>query len=245
MILLFYKYNDIKIYVDKIDRGKNKNIIILPGWGNTINTFFFISNYFKDYNVYIVNYPGFGKSPKPNKDLTIYDYSDLVKNFIKKYNINNIYLIAHSFGGRIASILVGKDKLDVKKLVLMDTAGIRDKKMIIKNIIYKIRKKFTFNKEKLYSKYASSDYKILDSVSCKTFSNIVNEDLTKYYRKIKVETLIIWGLQDDITPIKFGRKLKKIVKYSTLIEYKFGKHFTYLEYYYNINNVIDIYFNYK
>lgn len=239
---MYYEYNDIKIFIDKINRGKSKNIIILPGWGECSNTFNNIINYFTNYNIYIINYPGFGKSPIPNKDLTIYDYEEIIYNFILDKNINNIYIISHSFGGRIASILIGKDKLRVSKLVLIDTAGLRNKKIIFKNIIYKIKKRLCINKNKLFNKYASIDYKDLNSVSYKTFINIVNENLKKYYKRIHIDTLIIWGMNDNITPIKDGERLNKLIKNSALIKYR-GSHFTYLEYPDNINKVINAYFN--
>ena len=63
----------------------------------------------------------------------------------------------------------------------------------------------------------------------KTFINIVNEDLRKYYKKINAETLIIWGEKDNDTPLKDGKYLNKIIKNSSLIIYKNRTHFSYLE----------------
>ena len=45
-------------------------------------------------------------------------------------HIINPIVIAHSFGGRIAALLCGYYKRSIKKLILMDVAGIKKKTTI-------------------------------------------------------------------------------------------------------------------
>ena len=98
---MYFKFNKINIYYEKYGNNE-QSIIILPGWGNTRETFNNIINYFKDnYTIYILDYPGFGNSKPLNQELNIYDYAFIIKNFMKQNNINNPIIIAHSFGGRI------------------------------------------------------------------------------------------------------------------------------------------------
>ena len=107
---MYFKTNDISLYYEKYGTSQD-TILILPGWGNNRTTFFNIINYFKDsYSIYIIDYPGFGNSPIPQKDLTIYDYAILIKKFIKMEIKTSPIIIAHSFGGRIgeASSVVTK-----------------------------------------------------------------------------------------------------------------------------------------
>ena len=151
---MFFKTDNLSIYYEKYGNKKD-TILILPGWGNTRSTFYHIINYFKDnYTIYIIDYPSFGNSPIPNKELTIYDYSNIIKKFIEQEKITPI-IIAHSFGGRIASILIGKDNLKVKKLILMDVAGIKrfNLKVFIKEKIYKLLKKLIKLLPKLKQNY--------------------------------------------------------------------------------------------
>ena len=88
--------------------GNSKKVLIsLPGWGDTRKTFDFYINNLKDkFTIYIFDYPGFGNSKFPNKVLTLDDYVIYIKNFIKEKNINNPYIICHSFGCRIAILLI-------------------------------------------------------------------------------------------------------------------------------------------
>ena len=114
---MYLNINDITIYYETYGDNK-KSILILPGWGNTRETFHHIINNFKNnYKIYILDYPALGKSPIPKKTLTIYDYTELIIEFMKKLNIKNPIIIAHSFGGRITTILTGYYKIPIKKLI--------------------------------------------------------------------------------------------------------------------------------
>ena len=245
-----FKCNDILIHYMSYGNSK-KTILILPGWGNTRETFTNIINLLKDkYKIYIIDYPFFGDSPLPNKELTIYDYSELIFNFIKHNHINNPIIIAHSFGGRIASILCNKIK--VNKLVLIDVAGIKrfNIKLFIKTKVYKLLKKLTYIlpksiqfkvREKLLLKFSSTDYLNVPSIMKKTFQNIVKEDLRKYYRNINTDTLIIWGDKDLDTPLKDALYLNKLIKNSALIVYRNSNHFSYLNYPVLTNKILEKY----
>ena len=237
---MYYKYHTINIYYEKIGTSKN-TILILPGWGNTRQTFNTIINELKKENtIYIIDYPGFGNSPTPKKDLTIYNYSEIIYSFIEEKNLSNIIIIAHSFGGRISSILLGKYHLKINKLILIDVAGIKRLNIVlkIKTLYYKIlklltnllplEKKYRFRR-KLFLKYSSQDYLSLPNNMYKTFKNIINENLYKYYKKIHNTTLIIWGKNDRDTPIKNAKKLKKIIKKSILITFNNAGHFSYID----------------
>ena len=241
---------DFNIHYEKFGNGE-KNILILPGWGNTRPTFkWMIESLKNNYNVYILDYPGFGESPFPNRDLTIYDYANMIKTFIDVLQIKNPIIIAHSFGSRLALILEGELGLSLEKLIIIDGAGIKRRKklkVILKQYLYKFLKKLRWilpkrkrkkYLEKLINIFASSDYKSIDDNMKKTFSNIVNEDLTYLLEEIKTETLLIWGEKDYDTPIKDGILMNKKIKDSGLIIIKKGTHFTYLDVPSYINSII-------
>lgn len=236
---MYYKYHNYNLYYEK-HGNSNKNIIILPGWGNTRNTFYDLINLLKkDHSVYIFDYPGFGNSPIINTELTIYDYTDIINSFIKDNNIINITIISHSFGGRISSILIGKYNLNIDNLILINVAGIKriNIKILVKRYIYKI-KKILFNilpketrykaRKKLLKKYSSKDYISLPINMHKTFNNIIKENLYKYYKRISTRTLIIWGNKDIDTPLKDAYLLNKIINNSKLLIYNNKDHFSYL-----------------
>lgn len=244
---MYIKLNDINLYYEK-HGNKKQEIIILPGWGDNRKTFYYLINYLKDYfTIYIMDYPGFGNSKFPDKDLTIYDYKELIIKFIKKLKIKNPIIIAHSFGGRITSLLVKEIK--VKKLLLISVAGIKkiNLKIILKTRLYKTLKLLKYLLPKslkkkyldfLFNLFASNDYKDLNPNIKKTFQNIIKVDLKNNYKSIKQETLILWGTLDNITPLNDGILINKLIKNSTLIKLNNCYHFSYLEQKYLVTRII-------
>ena len=82
-----YPYEFGNLYYEKYGNGK-KSMIILPGWGDIRTSWNYIIDFLKDdFTVYIVDYPGFGNSKFPDKDLTIYDYTDIIYNWIQSLEI--------------------------------------------------------------------------------------------------------------------------------------------------------------
>ena len=235
--------------------GNNKKVlIILPGWGDTRNTFNYYINSLKDkFTIYIFDYPGFGNSIFPNHSLTIEDYAKYIKSFIEENNIINPYILCHSFGCRISILLICKYRILVDRLIIIGGAGIKRKSIRKRYRIlkYKLLKKLSIfiskNKKEKYlkrliNKYGSSDYKELNSLQRKTFSIIVNTDLRKYIPYIYCPTLLIWGELDTSTPLKDGKYMNKKIKDSALITIKKGTHFVYLEYPFYILNIINNFF---
>ena len=248
---MYINVNKINIYFEKYGNSK-KTILILPGWGNTRETFYYLIKHLKDkFTIYILDYPSFGNSPPLNKEYTLDDYTILIKYFLKLNNIYNPIIIAHSFGGRITSLLISKYKIKVDKIILIDVAGIKRRKKLkvyLKEKIYKLLKKCTYLfpplkqeelRQKLLLKYGSKDYINIPTTMYKTFQNIIHLDLRKYYQKINNETLIIWGSNDKDTPLKDGKYLNKVIKNSALIIYKSAEHFAYLNYPYLTLEIIN------
>lgn len=238
---MYYNQDDYSIYYEKYGQ-KEKTILILPGWGDTRKTFTHLINKLQEnFTIYIIDYPGFGNSPFPDKDLTIYDYTNIIRNFMYEKEITNPIIIAHSFGGRIATLLTGYYKEKIDKLILIDTAGIKRRKKFkvwIKEIIYKLLKQIKkilpqSQKEKYHKKllqiFGSKDYKSLPTNMNKTFQNIIKEDLRFFLPYIDAETLILWGEKDTDTPLKDGKLMHKKIKNSALIIYPKATHYSYLE----------------
>ncbi len=247
---MYFNHENITLYYEKYGEHK-KSIVILPGWGDTRCTFTcmisFLQNYF---TVYVVDYPGFGNSTFPCRDLTIYDYSNLIYEFIKELDLDDPILIGHSFGGRIITTLLGYYKYKFSNIVLINSAGIKPKKTLfkkLKSFYYKFLQKLANVlpnrikykwKNYLFNKFASTDYKNLNENMQITFKNIVNEDLKPYLKNIKSNTLLIWGSKDDATPINDAYVMNKLIDNSELIVLEGATHFSYLEQVGLVNSIL-------
>lgn len=247
---MIINYKDVNLSYQKYGDSKEV-IVILPGWGETRNTFLEMINILMiDYTVYIIDYPGFGDTVFPNHNLTMDDYSEMIIKFLNDLKITSPNVIAHSFGGRIAILLSSKYNITIKNLILIDSAGIKPKMTLTKKIrlkLYKTLQSFANylprklkNKFKtfLFNKFSSSDYQSLDEKMRETFKNIVNLDLTNHLSSIKSNTLILWGEKDSDTPLKDGKLMHKKITNSELIIFPNCTHYCYLENTYVIIKII-------
>lgn len=183
----------------------------------------------------MVDFYGFGETPHPAYPLSLEDYSKSISNIIKFYKMEDVVLIGHSFGGRVA-ILQSIECNRIIGMILVDSAGIRPKRKLsyyYKVLKYKICKKIGIRN----IKSGSDDYNKLNGAMKKTFVNIVNKDLTPYLNKITIATLIIWGENDKETPLYMAKKLNKYIKYSKLHILEGAGHYSYLD---NYNQFIGI-----
>lgn len=230
-----YKYRGINIDYEVI--GEGKPLVMLHGWGQSKNTFKpLINDLTKMYKIYLIDLIGFGKSEEPFKPLNIHDYVLFLYDFITREKIISPIILGHSFGGRIA-IGYAANFSNIDKLILVDSAGIKKHKSInklLKIYIFKF-KKMWYKKTKNIVKYnklvsgsGSYDYKMASPMMKATLSKVIKQDLIKQIKKIKCETLIIWGRYDTETPYKDALKMHNLIKNSGLVTIESG-HFPYLE----------------
>ena len=214
--------------------GNSKNyIVFLHGWGADKNSFFWLKDYFSNYTLVFVDFTGFGESNEPLKPYSVSDYVMELKNLLGEFEIDNLVLVGHSFGGRVAikySFLY-QNNYDKFKLCLIDSAGIKPKRGIkyyYRVYLYKFYKKF-FPNSKAIKRFGSTDYKQLSNVMKQTFVNVVNEDLSFFAKYITAKTKIIWGENDKETKMYMAKKLNKLIKNSSLDIIEGAGHFSFLD----------------
>ena len=149
--------------------------------------------------------------------------------------MNNVNLIGHSFGGRIAIKLTAGGAKFIDKIILVDAAGINSPNSIkkIALLLAKMIKPFFTPdfmqslRKKLYF-LIGSEY--LDHFALsKIFSRVVSENLTPLLPKIKNQTLIVWGSRDTTTPIYYAELMKKLIKRSKLVIFEGAGHFPFID----------------
>jgi pimeloyl-ACP methyl ester carboxylesterase len=224
-------------YYFKPEEKTGKKIILLHGWGVEGMVFEPIIKFLlsEGMEVFVCDFPGFGKSPVPRKVLNLSDYVKIVKEFIEKEIKEDIIVLGHSFGGRVAIRLASENKELVKTLILVDSAGFKKRgiKISLIKFLAKIFKPlfksvfFSSFKTKIYKKIGTEDYLLYPELK-KTYAKITDEDLTEDLKKIETETMIIWGKDDSVTPLAWGKKMKELIRNSHLYEIN-GGHFAFLD----------------
>lgn len=212
-----------------------KTLVMLHGWG-VDGTYF--SQIVKQFNTkakcLIVDFYGFGKSEEPPAYFDTYEYAYQIFLLLKRLGLDDIVLVGHSFGGRVAIILSSIFGIDICGLMLTSSAGLR--RFSFKKSIRVAKFKFTklmckwgiFDKGVL-AKFGSTDYKRLSKNMKQCFKQIVNQDLGFLLSKISVPTKLFWAKDDKETPIWMCKKLKKNIIASKACIFRTGGHFVYLK----------------
>lgn len=257
---MFVKINDIDIHYEIFGEGE-KTLLILHGWMASIEAMAPIWRYFesvKSRKVVVLDFPGQGgKSGNLKEAWGVPEYSEMVKEFMNKLNIIKPDVIGHSFGGRVIIYLTSNNSDLFNKVILTDAAGIKKKlsfKKWIKVRSYKCAKlflkvftpkdKYENKLNELRKKYGSSDYaNITSDVVRETFNKVISLDLKNSLNKIKNPCLLIWGENDEDTPLYMAKIMEKKIKDSGLVVLKNAGHFSYTDASYQYNIIVENFLN--
>lgn len=208
--------------------GSGKIIVCLHGWGDTAKSFSKLAESLQEkYTVLILDLPGFGATQAPPHAWGLQDYAEFVDSWLKKLGIKDVHAyVGHSYGGSLAILGLGNKNLKSEKLVLLASAGVRNKKSGRKKIMWmaakiskvplrllpaQTRQKL---RHRLY-RNIGSDITLVPHMEL-TFKRIIGEDIQTAAEKISQQTLLIYGTEDKDTPVKDGKLLAKEIKSSRL-----------------------------
>lgn len=203
-------------------------IVILHGWTTLVEKWSPLLEELKDLKPELFTIPGL--TEKISRPWQLDDYVSWLK---RKIGSKESILIGHSNGGRIILAFAHKYPENVKKIVLIDSAGIYHKAFTLqlKRLLFKtaakLGKKLTSSnslRNIMYKLAGESDYQNADLIAKQTMINLISSDLTSILDKIKIPTLIIWGGEDKVTPLSDGRLIHSLIKNSELEVIKDARH---------------------
>lgn len=225
---MVYIYNGTEINYRFIGGRSTCPILLLHGWGCDGSIFDKLTKFFPEKSFLVLDFPPFGKSERSIARWNIYSYVGMVMSLCEHLHIDKCDILAHSFGGRVALILCAVKRSLVHSCILVDSAGMKphfNLKRKIKVIRYKISKKLGKNTQN----FGSSDYLALSDEHKGVFVSVVNTYLEDYCRRNCVKTLIVWGEQDDDTPLYMAKRINKLIRNSKLKVIKNAGHFCFLD----------------
>ena len=177
------------------------NLIFLPGASGSISFWHpLIEKLPQQYRTKIIGYPGFGYTPE---SLEVKSFEDLTNYVVNQINEESV-IIAQSMGGVFAVAAALQKTQLVKGLVLIATSGgINLKRFNVQDWREAYRQTFL--------KYP--DWFITTNVNYEEFLSDIN-----------IETLLIWGDNDPVSPVQVGQYLNQKFENSTLYVVKNGDH---------------------
>lgn len=211
--------------------GIVKKIFILHGWAYSIEKWrsFVVLMKAKGFEPILLGIPGLTR--EIDRVWTIDDYVSWLNKELEAEE--DVILVGHSNGGRIALTFAVKYPEKLKHLILIDSAGIYHRglgiclKRFLFKVVAKLGKKIVKSerlKNLLYKIVGESDYLRAAPLMKQTMVNLASTDLAPSLNKIVTPTLIIWGKLDKITPLSDGRQMRRLIKGSQLCVIDEAKH---------------------
>lgn len=242
-----FTYKNQEIAYDVV--GKGKALVILHGWGASRRVMMPIAKSLENIRAsYVVDLPGHGDSPEPETPWNIDDYADAVEAFISMLPDDKIDILVHSFGGRVLLKLLTRPKAKqvIDKVLITGGAGMRPQrsfKFYVRKYTAKILKApfmilpnplrdkalGWLRSTDLWKSLGSSDYSKLSGVMRQVFVKSVSEYLEDCLPLITHETLLIYGRNDDATPIYQAERIEKGIKNSALVVIEDCGHYAFLD----------------
>jgi pimeloyl-ACP methyl ester carboxylesterase len=213
--------NNLKIkYWSAGKRNKSAPLIFLHGWSKEISKSKYqklINLLAKKYRVFYLDFPGFGNSAPPPKPWTVGDYTEFVSSFLKRLKIKKCILIGHSFGGRVAIKLANKYPNSVKKIILIDSAGVERKSFKVKTLITLAKLAPDFLKKSFSSFFGAKNFREASGVMKETLKLVVAENLEEEMKKMQKPALIVWGKDDQTTLLWQGKLIHQLINGSKFV----------------------------
>lgn len=234
--------------------GTGRDVLMLHGWGADMSLVLPLAERLaaRGYRVWALDLPGMGQTAAPDEPWKVVDYVMFVLRFMDYMEIERCALFGHSFGGRLGLILGSDHPERIERMVLSNSAGVRAKTSLLRQMrlsSYKLvrdglrRMGAKGTAERLRqaynARYGSADFNATSGVMRQTFINVIQEDLLPYAVRVSVPTLLIWGDQDEDTPLWQGRLLEKTIPDAGLVLYEGAGHYTYLDRLNDVAQVID------
>jgi len=231
-------------------------ILALHGWGAKIEAMQGVAEGLavRGYCVHALDLPGFGRSALPpavSEPWGVQDYARFVVHYLESAGLSSVNLIGHSFGGRI-SIVLGADYPErIQKIVLADSAGVPTPQSGARNTLIGVGKAALKlpGLNLLENRLRQMGRDMLGSEDLKTagplepiFRKVIAEDLVPHAARIKAPTLLIWGDQDQDTPLWQAQTLEKTIPDAGLVVFQGAGHFAYQERLPDFLRIVDTFF---
>lgn len=247
------------IQIQYEQQGQGNDVLVLHGWGASIQTMRPVIDALKNrFRVTALDFPGFGGSSAPPKSFGVQEYTDLTFKFMREVGLSKAHIICHSFGGRVTIILAAQHPEAVDKIVFTDAAGLRKRrtfKQSVKVYIFKAAKRlnrgrivksvlklFGVDVEKHVNNAGSADYRALPDHMKKVFVRVVNQDLRSFLPQIKSPSLLIWGENDQDTPLEFGKTMEQEIPDAGLVVFEGAGHYSFLDCFGRYINIVTTFF---
>lgn len=218
-----FEHNGASLIDEAFGEPTSSHLVFLHGWGQNRDSLRGIATLFQhQYRVHLLDLPGFGEAPPPPPDWDTIHYTDLVQQWVLDKLTGAVFLVGHSFGGRVSVRLGARHLPHVRGLVLMGVPGLPQapwsRPRIRRAAVRALRRALVAFRPLIGSRgvdwhtrrFGSRDYLAAGALR-PVFVRIVNEDLTESAQSVAVPTLLLWGSDDTEAPPWLAERYRTLI----------------------------------
>jgi 2-hydroxy-6-oxonona-2,4-dienedioate hydrolase len=227
--------------VDNVGTKKKDTLVLLHGIGASAERWSKVIPFFYEhFRVIVPDIVGFGYSDKPTVEYNIPFFVKFLEDFLNSLGIKKTSITGSSFGGLLAAEFAIKNSQIVNKLVLVSPAGTMKsstrtlEEYILASLypthdnVWRAFINMAFDPRTVTEQTIEEfiDRMKLPNAKYAFMSTMLgirnNPNLSSRLDKILSPTIIVWGEQDEMIPVKYADDYKKIPKSNLLVIPKCG-----------------------
>jgi pimeloyl-ACP methyl ester carboxylesterase len=220
------------IGIQLLKGGEGEPLLVLHGAAGNPGWLPYHQALAQQFAVYAPSHPGYDRSNRPDWISTMTDMAHFYRQFIEELALAPVNLLGFSMGGWLAAEIAAMCPHVLKRLILVDAAGIKPQVgemaeifMVSPEQTLKLR---FYDPTQVPSYQQLVDRKLTPEEEEVQWRNremasrlcwkpyLHNPKLPAYLRGVKTPTLIIWGKQDAIIPVNCGELYHQALSNSTL-----------------------------
>ena len=204
-----------------VEQGQGPTLLLLHGLFGALSNFQDVFKAFeKEYRVIIPLLPIYDKT---QVGATVDELATFVEAFVEAKGLDHLYLLGNSLGGHVGLVYTLRRPDRVKGLVLTGSSGLFESGMgssfprrssyeyIRERVAYTFYSPETATKELVDEVFeiVSDNYKTLRIL--RIARSAQRHNMARDLPRIMVPTLLIWGLNDNITPPQVAHEFDKLI----------------------------------
>lgn len=209
-----------------VDEGQGEVLLLLHGLFGALSNWDSVIETFSDrYRVVIPLLPIY---EMPIRQASLEGLLTFVQRFVARQSLQDLTLLGNSLGGHLALLYTFSNPDQVRRLVLTGSSGLFENGMggsFPKRGSYDYiaeRVAYTFYDPAVASRELINEvFQITSSIpKCMSIVGIAKSaqrnNVAKDLPRIQVPTLLVWGLNDTITPAEVGYEFNRLIVHSEL-----------------------------
>ena len=240
-----------RVEVSRLGRGRP--VLVLHGEEGYELSLPFVDDLAKRREVFAPRMPGFGKSPMPEFVRSVDDVSYIWLDLLDRYDLTELDVIGFSVGGWLAAEMATKNGARFRRLILAGALGVkfggaynRDIADIYFHSVEEVRAMrfhdtgkdpHSFGMSKREALAVARQREAIARLCWDPYFH--NPSLRRRLHRIDVPTLVVWGAQDRMTPLRYGRAYARSIPGARFVSVPRAGHFPHVEQPQRFAGVID------